>query len=164
MIDSFNGRNFFLSNMSVVDNPLVTPDGARVLTAEHYYMSMRFIDEKTRFNVANARADDRDDRIFAHGLAAKKMAHQYILEGQPHHKERYERIAIMHSAVFCKFVTNPDFARLLLETQNQKLVEGNDWGDVFWGVSPVGSSNGENYLGKILMYVRQNIRERTQGR
>lgn len=41
---------------------------------------------------------------------------------------------------------------LLLETKPRLLVEGNYWGDTFWGQCPVGV--GENNLGKLLMEIR----------
>ena len=51
---------------------------------------------------------------------------------------------------------NPELGNKLLETGNQELVEGNTWGDIFWGVC---NGKGQNWLGKILMMVRDEIRE-----
>ena len=48
---------------------------------------------------------------------------------------------------------NIDFC-LLLATGDAKIVEGNTWGDVFWGVC---NGVGENHLGEILMKVRQDL-------
>lgn len=43
----------------------------------------------------------------------------------------------------------------LLETGNAQLVEGNFWNDTYWGVC---KGEGKNYLGKILMKVRDELR------
>jgi ribA/ribD-fused uncharacterized protein len=49
---------------------------------------------------------------------------------------------------------NPELAQQLLITGNQELIEGNTWGDKFWGqVNGVG----ENHLGKLLMERRQKL-------
>ena len=45
---------------------------------------------------------------------------------------------------------------LLLSTGNDKLVEGNTWGDHFWGAC---NGHGENWLGKLLMEIRSELRE-----
>jgi ribA/ribD-fused uncharacterized protein len=49
----------------------------------------------------------------------------------------------------------PRLAQQLLDTGDQELVEGNTWGDTFWGVC---NGVGENHLGKILMLVRDALR------
>ncbi len=43
----------------------------------------------------------------------------------------------------------------LLETGDQKLIEGNSWGDIIWGVC---KGRGENHLGKLLMQLREELR------
>jgi len=49
-----------------------------------------------------------------------------------------------------------DLRQLLIDTSEHEIVEGNNWGDKFWGVC---GGVGENHLGKILMKVRKEIRE-----
>ena len=160
MINQFRGEHFFLSNMCLVDKSLPTPDGVHVPTSDHFSMSSRFKRKKDRVAVAQARAEDGDNRIFADGLAAKNLAHEFIDEGRPHFQTPYERVQLMHRAVFTKFVINPRLAYKLLETGRQKLVEGNNWDDRFWGVSPVENGTGSNYLGIILMNVRGKMEVR----
>ena len=43
-----------------------------------------------------------------------------------------------------------------MATRDRVLIEGNDWGDTFWGMT---DGEGENHLGKILMRVRAELRE-----
>lgn len=58
---------------------------------------------------------------------------------------------IMFNVVLEKFIQNPNIAKKLMATGNCVLIEGNDWGDTYWGVC---NGKGENNLGKILMRVR----------
>ena len=63
----------------------------------------------------------------------------------------------MRNIVFNKFLQNDDLGAKLLSTRNKWLEEGNYWGDNYWGTSPVGSHNGKNVLGRILMDVRKYL-------
>jgi predicted NAD-dependent protein-ADP-ribosyltransferase YbiA (DUF1768 family) len=45
---------------------------------------------------------------------------------------------------------------MLLATDDEELVEGNWWNDTFWGVC---RGDGENNLGKIIMKVRDELRQ-----
>ncbi len=68
-------------------------------------------------------------------------------------REDWEQVKdnIMYQICKEKFFQNPDLGRLLLETGDAELIEGNNWGDTTWGVC---NGVGENRLGKILMRVR----------
>lgn len=46
--------------------------------------------------------------------------------------------------------------RLLLDTGDAILEEGNHWNDTFWGVR-LKNGQGQNHLGKILMQVRMEL-------
>jgi len=53
--------------------------------------------------------------------------------------------------------SDPDLKKRLLDTGDAELVEGNHWGDRYWGVdSHLGV--GENHLGRSLMQVRDELR------
>jgi len=62
---------------------------------------------------------------------------------------------VMEDCVRDKFTRNLDLRQLLLETGDEELVEGNDWGDTYWGVC---NGKGKNMLGKILMKIREEFR------
>ncbi|MDR1694005.1 MAG: NADAR family protein [Lactobacillaceae bacterium] len=64
------------------------------------------------------------------------------------------RYDIMYDLVWQKFSRHPKLKKLLLDTKDAELQEGNDWGDVYWGVC---EGKGENNLGKILMKIRNNL-------
>jgi ribA/ribD-fused uncharacterized protein len=58
---------------------------------------------------------------------------------------------IMAEIVFLKFLHNKDLRQKLLDTAKKYLEESNHWNDRDWGVC---NNVGKNYLGKILMKVR----------
>jgi ribA/ribD-fused uncharacterized protein len=64
------------------------------------------------------------------------------------------KLATMRSLVQQKF-TDRALAVALLGTDDAELVEGNTWGDVYWGVC---NGVGENHLGKILMEIRTTLK------
>ena len=49
---------------------------------------------------------------------------------------------------------DPRLKELLIQTGQQALVEGNWWGDRFWGVC---KGTGENHLGQLLMKIRRDF-------
>jgi predicted NAD-dependent protein-ADP-ribosyltransferase YbiA (DUF1768 family) len=49
---------------------------------------------------------------------------------------------------------HPELRAKLKETNDAELVEGNWWGDRFWGVC---RGEGENHLGKLLMKIRAEL-------
>lgn len=87
------------------------------------------------------------------------------------------RIPVMRELVRVKFGTHPALAEALCASGDRELVEGNTWGDRFWGATvpirlaepltttlPIWKSAadgilvGENWLGKILMERRAVLR------
>lgn len=69
----------------------------------------------------------------------------------------FVKVNLMLEIVRAKFRQNSDLAEKLLATGNAMLVEGNRWHDTFWGVD-LRNGKGENYLGKILMCVRKELK------
>ena len=63
---------------------------------------------------------------------------------------------IMYEICRCKFIDNPMMKFLLARTEEHLLVESNWWNDTYWGVC---RGVGENKLGKILMQIRDEIKE-----
>lgn len=61
---------------------------------------------------------------------------------------------VMRSLLLRKF-SDPVLGRMLASTGDAVLIEGNTWGDRYWGqVDGVG----ENHLGRLLMSVREQIK------
>ena len=69
------------------------------------------------------------------------------------------KLNVMRDLVWRKFSEDPELRAKLLATGDAELVEGNAWGDTFWGVDQ--SGKGENHLGKILMETRTRLTKQT---
>ena len=64
---------------------------------------------------------------------------------------------IMKQIVEAKFRQNPDLVEHLLATGDEELIEGTWWNDRYWGID-LRTGIGENVLGRILMQVREKLR------
>lgn len=73
-------------------------------------------------------------------------------------RDDWERVKldVMEDVVRCKFLQNPEILDKLIATKDAILIEGNHWGDKYWGVD-VRTSKGENHLGEILMKIRKEL-------
>jgi ribA/ribD-fused uncharacterized protein len=66
------------------------------------------------------------------------------------------REEVMETGLRAKFQQNPELKKKLIDTGNVDLIEGNTWGDTFWGQV---DGKGENKLGKLLMKIRKELME-----
>lgn len=69
-------------------------------------------------------------------------------------KNRPLKVLVMWHLLKIKF-NHAELRALLLGTGDAALIEGNDWGDTFWGVC---GTKGNNVLGQLLMRLRDNLR------
>ena len=82
--------------------------------------------------------------------AAKRLGRKVPL------REDWEQVKedVMYSIVLAKFTSDETLKSMLLDTGIEELVEGNTWGDTYWGYD-LNHNTGENTLGKILMKFRE---------
>jgi ribA/ribD-fused uncharacterized protein len=115
-------------------------DGLWFSTVENAYQAAK---ERTR--------QQRMSYLNVTPFKAKKMGREL------HLREGWEDIKfdVMHDLVFQKFDNNKSLGDKLLATGDVQIVEGNDWGDTYWGVC---NGDGENNIGKIIMDVRTSLR------
>lgn len=75
------------------------------------------------------------------------------------HDFETKKLEIMKELLLIKF-SEPALKEKLLATGDILLIEGNTWGDDFWGmiINP-GGMVGQNHLGDLLMQVRDELRE-----
>ena len=144
-INYFRGQYRWLSNF--VSGP-VTYDGEVYDHVENAYQA------------AKVREDFKPFRARFKGIpsaAAKQLGKNVQL--RPDWDE--VKLGIMEDLVRQKF-QDPILRQQLLETGDAHIREGNTWGDRFWGCVPKMDAPwvGENHLGKILMEVRRQIREK----
>lgn len=143
MIYQFKGQYRFLSNFFECQ---VCVFGYRHPTAEHAFQSHKAttLDWQERIRQAVSPQE------------AKRLGRYAPLKGD----WEEVRTDVMSKVVMAKFTQNTSLARLLMDTGDQFLVEGNTWGDKFWGVEIAvdGSlGDGHNWLGHILMNVREHL-------
>jgi ribA/ribD-fused uncharacterized protein len=138
VIDSFTGYCRFLSNFYECN---ITDYGLTFPSAEHLYQAYK---AKTNEEAMMIRAASTPS-------LAKRLGRSISV------RKDWEavKLMVMQKVVWMKFTQNEHLKDLLLATGDMVLVEGNNWGDRFWGTI---NNDGENHLGRILMNVRQDLR------
>lgn len=138
-INSFRGKHAFLSNFSHYPARFEDIDYP---TAENAFQAAKSLNPKVRERFTEITPSE-----------AKRLGRSVPL------RQDWNRIRInvMTGIVRDKFTRNPDLKRLLLATGDAILIEGNTWGDRFWGVDER-TGEGENHLGLILMDIREELK------
>lgn len=138
VIDSFMGEYRFLSNFYVVP--------VRMSSSNFIYPSAEHA-----YQAAKARLQVDHDAI----LNATTPGNAKRLGRRVHIRDGWDkiRVTVMRDILQHKF-QNEYLASKLILTGDAELIEGNHWGDHFWGVC---NGTGENNLGKLLMQVREDI-------
>jgi ribA/ribD-fused uncharacterized protein len=138
MIDRFDGTFRFLSNFWPAR---VFLDGEEYPTIEHAYQAAKTLDLEERPLVRLAATPGR----------AKRLGQRLTL------REDWEavKLVVMLDLLRQKFARH-SLTVALLATGEMELVEGNAWGDTFWGVDT--HKGGANHLGRLLMQVRAELR------
>lgn len=138
MINKFRGPFFFLSNF--YECP-VTYRGVTYKTAEHAYHAAKATNQKGHDLIKNA----------VNAKEAKRLGRKIECRTDWTSK----RDTVMLGIIRCKF-KDLKLRKLLLQTKDEEIFEGNDWNDLYWGVDVL-TGVGENKLGKILMRVRKEL-------
>ena len=138
-IIAFDGEFRWLSNFWPA---AVWLDGIQYPSVEHAFQAAKF------------RPEDR--RPFRTGPAGSTKKLGRGLPAQSDWLDR--RFSVMEALLQQKFAASSDLGNLLLSTGDRPLIEGNTWGDRFWGVC---NGEGENQLGHLLMAQRDRIKART---
>ena len=138
MIDRFDGEYAFLSNYSA--SPFKDECGDFFPTMEHYFQANKADNQNDYLHIAYAPTPGE----------AKRLGRKIQL--RPDWEEIKDKV--MLTGLRKKF-TDPELRSLLLATGDEELIEGNYWGDTYWGVC---NGIGQNKLGKLLMQVREEIK------
>lgn len=136
-IDTFSGGHRFLSNFYPA---VVHYEGLAYPSVEHAYQAAKTLDESLRHPFMTMTSGQ-----------AKKAGKLLVMRPD----WELVKLSIMEALVREKFTVHVGLQELLLATGSAELIEGNWWGDVFWGVC---RGKGENHLGELLMKIRQDIR------
>jgi ribA/ribD-fused uncharacterized protein len=136
-IKGFQGEHRFLSNFYPC---IVAFDGLVYQSSEAAYQAQKAVDEEVRgrFTTINARE-------------ARTLGRHIILRTD----WEMEKLNVMYRILREKFSKEP-LQGMLLSTKDAYLEETNYWHDTFWGVY---NGKGENHLGRLLMLVRDELKE-----
>lgn len=139
VIDSFSGEYCFLSNFYPCEMDVA---GVRYPTLEHAFQAEKTVIPSERAWIYSAQSPGE----------AKKRGRKVTLRSD----WTDVRTDVMLELLRIKF-SDKVLRAELLATGDAKLVEGNTWRDMFWGVY---QGKGENWLGRLLMQLREEIRVR----
>lgn len=140
MIDSFDGEYEFLSNFYPA---AVSYRGFTFRSSEAAYQFAKVRDENVTREIVG-------QFVNATPAEAKKLGKR--VDARPDWD--IMKLSIMERILRSKF--NDEILKdKLLETDGEELVEGNWWGDTFWGVC---KGKGQNHLGKLLMMLRNEYK------
>ena len=137
VIDKFQGKYRWLSNFELAE---VVIDGITYQTNEHAYQATKADNLLERLWVASAPTPGKAKKRGA--LVSKREDWDKI------------KIDVMYDINLDKFTRHDYLQEKLLATGNAELIEGNEWGDQFWGVTQLG---GQNHLGHVIMFVREKL-------
>lgn len=137
-IDRFEGEYRFLSNFYPAEVEL---NGDMYSSVEHAYQAAKTIDPNKRKVIREANTAGQ----------AKRLGKYITL------RVDWENIklSVMEDLVRQKFTKHEELKKKLLQTDNKELIESNYWRDFFLGVC---KGKGQNYLGKILMKIREEVK------
>jgi len=150
-IDRFSDKYFFLSNFyPFLGNHPIAPvlnikyDGITYPTSEHAFQAAKTFSTEAREVIARCTSPGQ----------AKRMGRVVPL------RKDWEtaRIHVMDNILWIKF-EEPKLNKKLLKTEGYDLIEGNTWHDTFWGrcYCEKHKGRGENWLGKLLMQLRDEF-------
>lgn len=140
MISSFQGANRFLSNFWPCE---IVYDGITFGSTEGAYQAAKTFNYDERKKIA---------------LMKPGEAKRYVRTITIRPDWDSVKLRIMEDLIRQKFTKHKVLAERLLFTEDEELIEGNTWNDIFWGVC---KGVGENHLGKILMKIRQELKDAT---
>ena len=139
MINNFKTPPYeFLSNFYPA---IVCLDGELYRTVEHAYQAAKTLDLEKRKQIQS---------VIKPGYA-KKLGKNVVLRDNWNEM----KLTAMKELLIYKFSTY-ELRIKLLATLSEELVEGNWWGDTYWGVC---RGQGQNHLGRLLMEIRSEAQK-----
>jgi ribA/ribD-fused uncharacterized protein len=160
MIERFLDQYRWLSNFWEVE---IKYCGVIYPTVEHYYVAMK-VNEPQKVNIEidgekqEIYMDVPQLREYISMIETPSKAKNF---GKKELKERADwddiKVSIMEWALNEKYKQEP-FRTKLLETGDVYIQEGNTWNDTYWGVN-IDTGEGKNVLGKLIMKIREQLKE-----
>jgi predicted NAD-dependent protein-ADP-ribosyltransferase YbiA (DUF1768 family) len=150
-ITSFSGDFRFLSNfwecrIWLFDMFFSTTEAAYVAAKLPEHLS-GLREKIASLPPGKAKRFGRGEDIFKDGTA------KFVLRSDWDSNMRLATMRILLAQKFCP-IQNPGLAEMLISTGNAEIIEGNTWGDTFFGVC---NGVGKNHLGRLLMERRAEL-------
>lgn len=136
MISKFDGEYSFLSNFHPCT---VNYEDINYPSVEHAYQAAKTLDFTHRNFIAKLKFPGQ----------AKREGRLVELRTNWDHI----KLGVMKELLHQKF-SDPELLANLKSTAPNQLVEGNTWGDTYWGVC---NGKGKNHLGNLLMTIRDSV-------
>ncbi len=139
-IKGFFGPYRWLSNFHLVE---ITYEGITYPSTENAYQASKFRDGEEELELKHS---------FSAISPASAKKTSKLIPIRPDWDDI--KLKVMEDLNRLKY-QNPVCCRLLIDTGDKYLEETNWWNDKFWGVC---RGEGENHLGKIIMKIREEIK------
>lgn len=136
-ITRFREEYFFLSNFYPV---LIKMDDVTYPTLEHAYQASKTLDKDERLGIFICRTPGQ----------AKRLSKELSI--RPDWNDI--KVGVMKELLKQKF-SYPKLRDMLIATGDEEIIEGNEWGDTYWGVC---NGKGRNILGNLLMMLRNDLK------
>ena len=138
--------NNWFSNMTLMDSPYIH-EGISYNTSENFYQAMKLpahhVERRKHLSEMNPYDSKSAFRIYPHFFTVRASWNSQ------------EKLRVMREILDWKFQIGTSWHKKLMETTDD-IVEYNNWGDTFWGVT-IHNNEGSNHLGKILMDIRDGF-------
>jgi ribA/ribD-fused uncharacterized protein len=146
-IESFIGEYRWLSNFHLCP---IAYNGFIYPSTENAYQAAKCLNENDIEQFVKRYDDENKQWVWVSPREAKKLGGQ--IKMRPDWDDI--KLIVMRQITDIKF-EHYELKQLLLATGDKELIEGNAWGDTFWGVC---NGIGQNHLGKILMAKRTELK------
>lgn len=137
MITDFSGNHAFLSNFYPCQ---IVVYGMQFASTEHAFQAYKMVTLQNAIRVRECTSPG----------AAKRLSRS--LPCRPDWQDIKDHV--MYTVCSVKF-EDPVLQKMLLDTGDEELIEGNNWNDCYWGVC---RGLGLNKLGQTLMQIRAELR------
>lgn len=152
IFETYNEDSIYLSmhdSAESLSRTAVTPfilDEQTWPTVEHYYQSMKFADNTIHHQILT----------LATPAEVSKFADSWLRKFKIRKDWSKVKTTIMTRAIYIKCRTHREITEKLLSTADKILVENSQF-DYFWGCGR--DKRGHNHFGKVLMNVRDKLKE-----
>ena len=132
--------------MTLMNDPYIHDD-IPYKTSENFYQAMKIPDHERHKRIQLSEMTPHESKS-----AFRIYPHYFRIRGS---WTTTEKLRVMREVLNWKFQLYTSWHKKLMSTTDD-IVEYNNWGDTFWGVT-IHNNEGSNHLGTILMDIRDGF-------